>query len=301
MARETKLVTRWAPIVGQWEVSDQAIIFLSSDLPNAHGLAVSDARLSRGTVSTSIALSIGADAGRILLGYRSQNSRYVTVGLGGYGEAYVVSEFVPSAGWSRMDGAGRRSNLKDGRAYQVEVQMDGQRLRLVVDGIRVLDHVMSEPLDGDQAGLFAWGSDKVTFGPVEAQTLPPTAFVAMEFSDPFTQLFEDVIRPVAKELGVEAYRVSEVYRPGIILQDITQGIAECQVVIAEITPPNPNVFYELGYAHALGKPTILLAERGQDLPFDISGYRVIFYDNSIRGKRDVEENLRRHLTAILGN
>jgi hypothetical protein len=87
--------------------------------------------------------------------------------------------------------------------------------------------------------------------------------------------------------------------PVIILEDITEGIVESKIVIAEITPPNQNVFYELGYAHALKKPTILLAESGKNLPFDISGYRCLFYENSIGGKRKVEEGLRKHLDAIL--
>jgi nucleoside 2-deoxyribosyltransferase len=59
------------------------------------------------------------------------------------------------------------------------------------------------------------------------------------------------------------------------------------------------VFYELGYAHALRKPTILLADSSKDLPFDVRGYRCIFYENSIGGKRKVEEQLRKHLEAIL--
>ena len=85
------------------------------------------------------------------------------------------------------------------------------------------------------------------------------------------------------------------------MQDIIQGLTESHVVIAEITPPNPNVFYELGYSHALHKPTILLADReATTLPFDLSGYRVIFYDNTIRGKGSVEADLRQHLAAILG-
>jgi hypothetical protein len=71
------------------------------------------------------------------------------------------------------------------------------------------------------------------------------------------------------------------------------------LIVAEVTPPNQNVFSELGYAHALGKPTILLAERGKQLPFDISGSRVLFYDNTIGGKTHVEEGLRTQLTAIL--
>jgi nucleoside 2-deoxyribosyltransferase len=72
-----------------------------------------------------------------------------------------------------------------------------------------------------------------------------------------------------------------------------------EVIIAEITPVNQNVFYELGYAHALGKPTILLAERGKQLPFDVSGYRVLIYDNTIAGKRQVEDGLKKHLNSIL--
>jgi nucleoside 2-deoxyribosyltransferase len=76
-----------------------------------------------------------------------------------------------------------------------------------------------------------------------------------------------------------------------IAQGIAQGIADAKVVIAEITPANQKVFYELGYAHALGKPTILLAERGKQPPFDISGYRVLFYNNTIAGKKQVQEGL----------
>ena len=92
------------------------------------------------------------------------------------------------------------------------------------------------------------------------------------------------------------------FRPGIVLQDMLTGILTSDVVIAEVTPQNANVFYELGYAHALGKPTILMAEHPENmsvgLPFDISGYRCIFYENAIRGKSEVEEALGRHLRNI---
>jgi nucleoside 2-deoxyribosyltransferase len=71
------------------------------------------------------------------------------------------------------------------------------------------------------------------------------------------------------------------------------------VIIAEITPVNANVFYELGYAHALEKPTILLANRKTEkLPFDVSGYRVIFYDDTIGGKSNIESTLTEHLKNI---
>jgi nucleoside 2-deoxyribosyltransferase len=98
---------------------------------------------------------------------------------------------------------------------------------------------------------------------------------------------------------LRAYHVGEVSGPGVILHDIAQGIVEAKIIVAEITPVNQNVFYELGYAHALGKPTILLAERGKQLPFDVSGYRVLFYENTIAGKKHVYEGFKRHLEAIL--
>lgn len=301
MVSVTKQPRRWTAIVGRWDFKDGHATYLGpeSGSPVPYGVALSDARVGEGVIRASISLLEGADAGRVLLGYRAQNSRYVTVGLGGYGEAYIISEYVPDVGWSRMEGAGNHLNLETERQYEMEVYLEGQRVRLLVDGIRVLDHIMSEPLPGDQLGLFAWGSAQVTFTDIQVEGKRPKAFVVMEFKEPYSHLYDEVIRPVAEEQELDAYRVSEVYGPGIILQDIIQGIAQARVVIAEITPPNPNVFYELGYSHALKKPVILLAERGKQLPFDISGYRVIFYDNTIHGKKDVEDNLRRHLTAIL--
>ena len=100
-------------------------------------------------------------------------------------------------------------------------------------------------------------------------------------------------------MGLQVVRVDELAGPGIIFEDIKRQITESKIGIAEITAPNQNVFYELGYAHALNKPTILLAQRGRELPFDIRSYRVIFYDDSIGGKPEVERNLNKHLRAVL--
>jgi hypothetical protein len=69
-------------------------------------------------------------------------------------------------------------------------------------------------------------------------------------------------------------------------------------VIAEITPHDRSVFYEVGYTHALGKLTILLAQRGVQPPFDIRSFRVVYYDHTIGGNAEVERNLTKHLAAI---
>ena len=71
-------------------------------------------------------------------------------------------------------------------------------------------------------------------------------------------------------------------------------------MIAEITPVNPNVYYEVGYAHARNKPTILIADKTvEKLPFDVSPFRTLFYENTIDGKDKIERGFRNHLRAVL--
>jgi hypothetical protein len=283
--------------MGDWELGETRAEYQGSDT-SSRGILLGHSRLCSGEVKTTVELSEDVDSGRILLGFESLNSRYLTAGLGGFGEAYVIAEFDPGIGWTRLDGVGSRSNLQAERPYDVEVKLGSQRLALFVDGIRVLSYVLAQPLAIGQVGVFAWGIGTVGFGSVEVSADPPSAFVVMQFSSPYDELYDEVIEPTCKNLGIKAYRARDIYRPSVILQDIIQGLAESNVIIAEITPTNANVFYELGYAHALRKPVILLAEQGRQLPFDIGGYRVIFYEDAIRGKSGLETELRRHLANI---
>ena len=170
---------------------------------------------------------------------------------------------------------------------------------MLVNKVRIFEHILSGPLPGNQVGLFAWGRSPIRFENISAKREQPRAFVAMPFVEPFDTLYHKVIKPEAENLKFTVVRIDEISGPGIIFEDIKREITEAKVVIAEITAPNQNVFYELGYAHALNKPTILLARRGQELPFDIRSYRVIFYEDTIGGKPIVEENLRKHLHAVL--
>ena len=112
---------------------------------------------------------------------------------------------------------------------------------------------------------------------------------------------KDVIAPICNEFNITPIRADDIYNNGMIIEDISKSIIESSIIIADITPNNQNVYYELGYAHALNKPTILLAEKGCNLPFDIQSYRVIFYSNSISGKNKVEMQLKKHLDSLINN
>ena len=123
----------------------------------------------------------------------------------------------------------------------------------------------------------------------------------MQLSPPFDDMYLEVIKAVSKEFGLDALRADEMYGPGVIVRDIINQVVNAQMVIADISVANANVYFEVGYALALNKPIILLARKGTDLPFDVSGFRVLFYEDSIGGKAKVEEGLRNHLRAIRGD
>jgi nucleoside 2-deoxyribosyltransferase len=170
-----------------------------------------------------------------------------------------------------------------------------------VDSVPVIEYLLSSPLEGRQVGLIAAGSQRIDFSGFAVHTGRPKAFVVMQFAEPYDTFHKEVIQQRATSAGFDVIRIDEKAGPGVIFQDIQREIEDSDVVIAEITPTNPNVFYELGYAHALKKPTILLAQRGAELPFDIRSFRVVFYNDTIGGKAEVERNLQTHLEAIKGN
>jgi hypothetical protein len=227
-------------------------------------------------------------------------SDYFLVGLGGYGSAYSITHFSPAFGWRALATAGSIENLRSGQSYIIRVLVKGQRVTLEVDGVRVLEHILPMPLPYGQLGFFAWGAQRgADFKNVSVRAEQGDVFVVMQFSG-YDELYTEVIVPTVRHFGLRAYRADEVFGPGSIIRDVEQGIERAQIVIAEITPANENVFYEVGYAHALRKPTILLVNESKPkLPFDLSGYRCLFYQNSIGGKRKVEDGLEKHLQAIL--
>jgi hypothetical protein len=211
-----------------------------------------------------------------------------------------VGEFVSGSGWRTVKAAGQLENLQKDRPYTLQMNIRGQELTVMVDEVPVMEHLLTRPLEGRQVGLIAAGNHEISFSNLSVNTGKPRAFVVMQFAEPYNTLYKDVIQQQAEEAGYEVFRIDEKAGPGIIFQDIQKEIEKSEIIIAEITPVNANVFYELGYAHALQKPTILLARRESPLPFDVRSYRVVFYNDTIGGKAEVERDLRRHLDAIAG-
>jgi hypothetical protein len=299
----------WAPILGQWEITETSQRFLGGGHNGdafgqrpAVGLAVSSLAMQNGLCRVQIRFSgpfgESEQAGGIVLGYRSPDQNYVFAELGAARSAYSIGEYVGGFGWRPLVATGQLENLRSNRDYVLQLNLAGQELKVLIDDVPVLQHLLSHPLEGRQVGLIAGGNQEVSFSDFAVRGGRPRAFIVMQFAEPYDTFYREVIQRQAEAAGFDVFRIDEKAGPGVIFQDIQREIEQAEIVIAEITPANPNVFYELGYAHALGKPTILLAQRDSELPFDIRSFRVVFYNDTIGGKVEVERSLRRHLEAI---
>lgn len=125
-----------------------------------------------------------------------------------------------------------------------------------------------------------------------------TVFVLMPFSEKFREVYSNIIKPAISDCGYECIRADEISRPGNINEDIAENISRATFVVADLTETNPNVMYELGLSHALGRTTIMISQEFDKLPFDVSTYRVIQYSDSIKGAKALEEKLRAFVTNI---
>lgn len=125
----------------------------------------------------------------------------------------------------------------------------------------------------------------------------PYVFVLMPFSADFDDIYRFGIKPACDEAGAYAERVDEQIFHESILQRVYNQIAKADLVVADMTGRNPNVFYEVGYSHALGKPTVLLTKSTDDIPFDLKHYPHIVYGGSISRLKDELQRRIRHLSA----
>ncbi len=115
---------------------------------------------------------------------------------------------------------------------------------------------------------------------------PIFAFILMPFAPKFEDTYKFGIKEPATQLDIVAERVDEqIYTEGI-LERIYRQIDLADIVIADMTGQNPNVFYEVGYAHAKGKLCIHLTSDADDIPFDLKHKRHIVYEGSINTLKD---------------
>lgn len=120
-----------------------------------------------------------------------------------------------------------------------------------------------------------------------------------ELKDRYTALIKEAVHRANPEL--EIIRADDISSPGEMTADILLQIMNSDYVIADITYPNPNVFYELGLRHASKLHTILIKDRTSSVPFDVSHLRHIDYDNTPIGINELAEELKKAFVSIESN
>lgn len=108
-------------------------------------------------------------------------------------------------------------------------------------------------------------------------------FMLSPFGEPFDSYFSAILKPGLSRHGHTLTRADESHSPGVIIQSIFQSILDADIVIADMTRSNANVFYELGIAHSYGRQVILVAQSTSDLPFDVRHMRCIPYQPGTEG------------------
>jgi hypothetical protein len=126
-------------------------------------------------------------------------------------------------------------------------------------------------------------------------------FVLMPFADSsdLQSVYIDHVRPVIEGLGLRCERADDIHDISGVMQSVWEGINRAGIVIADMTERNPNVFYELGIAHTLGKPVVMITQSMEFVPFDLKHLRCLVYDYKPAKISRFEEALRRTILTVI--
>lgn len=254
----------------------------------------SDATFGNGSLEFKI--KINSHNTGIIVILKSSDNKEIRCGYSRTWNQFLIT-IREIGGWKTLASAGNITNYPLNEEIKFKVEINGSQINFSVNNILLCSaraSIKEMPIELD---LSSNGNFEVY--DIKRHVLKPKIFVVMQFSKEYNDLFEEVIKPVSEKFGYECIRADEYYTGTPILTDIIKSIQESNAIIAEITPDNPNVFYEIGYSHAVGKPTILLCDKKREkLPFDLSGFRTLFYENTIAGKKKVETSLMKYLENI---
>lgn len=141
---------------------------------------------------------------------------------------------------------------------------------------------------------------KPRFGKISFIQRENHCFHLCPFAEPFNTIYKDHVTRALTSQGFTISRADEIYGTEPIMDDIWEAINTATLITADVTGRNPNVMYEIGMAHTVGKPVIILTQSMDDVPFDLKHYRCLVYEYTPRGCSSLEERLTATVKALKG-
>ena len=129
---------------------------------------------------------------------------------------------------------------------------------------------------------------------------PQLASAMMPFDAGFGPVYES-IKDASKDSGLHCKRADNIWENPAIIQDVVSLIDRSRVVVCDCSGRNPNVFYETGIAHTLGRDVIIITQNESDIPFDIKHLRYIKYLNNSEGLASLKDALKDKMQTLLGH
>lgn len=201
-----------------------------------------------------------------------------------------------------QEGKPRLFNMKTAtflKVYRTKSELKVQGNKSIVDQMKATSFEDNECTTEIIGKVQAAGTSGVLTSLIQKALQPPKPqiFVVMKFGDEvLDSAYEGAYKAVAKEFGLDCLRIDEVQDSGKISDQILECIAESKYVLCELTGARPNCYYETGFAHALGKEIILLANKKEKIHFDLQGHRFIQWST----EEELRKKIRERLTALEG-
>lgn len=196
-----------------------------------------------------------------------------------------------SLSWGDEDYSGNVLNVLSGIASQNEATLN------------VFESYLNEKFEEETHYISAKPSEtKITFAPSVFE-IPNTLIeqdliaVMMPFNASMTSVYQS-IKDSSKDTKYRVLRADDIWENSTIIQDIFSLIYRSSIVIADFTGKNPNVMYETGIAHTLGKLVIPISQSIDDVPFDMRHHRVLTYYPNTQGLKDLAKALKDKLKQV---
>lgn len=215
-------------------------------------------------------------------------------------ESIVVPFVTGQVTFIKQDGKRRLFNMKIAtflNIYRTKTALKVLEDKSVIDQIKEASFEDNECTAEIVGKVQSAGTSRALSSLIQKALQPPKpqVFVVMKFGDEvLDSAYEGAYKAMAKEFGLACLRIDEVQDSGKISDQILESIAESRYVLCDLTGARPNCYYETGFAHALGKEVILLANKKEKIHFDLQGHRFIQWTT----EEELRKKLRERLDAL---